>query len=344
MAWLDKRKTKKGTYYRIGYRENGCIRYDICAIGISYKEANERKREIESRIFLTSKKKSRRRNAVKQIIRTDQIFDWYVEQISSQNYSSVYLKRIEGVCKKLASLFPKLDVNELTVEDIQEFKIHCEKKQASSGINRDLAHLRVVFRKALLKGLVLDDIITKAEFYRIPPKDPDYLSAEEMKVLEQQIQNYPDTMKLAFYILRYTGMRRNSLVHLRWADIDFNKKSIALRAEFMKKREGICIPIHPTLLPMLQSAKTSATQNNVIDLHPDTITHYLRRALNKAGLKHKKASAHLLRHTYATRLAENEIGLNDVASLLGHKSLAMAYHYVHSRSANLQQKINKVDF
>eukprot|EP00831_Metopus_contortus_P056846 TRINITY_DN4906_c0_g1_i1.p1 TRINITY_DN4906_c0_g1~~TRINITY_DN4906_c0_g1_i1.p1 ORF type:complete len:232 (-),score=33.40 TRINITY_DN4906_c0_g1_i1:468-1163(-) len=74
------------------------------------------------------------------------------------------------------------------------------------------------------------------------------------------------------------------------------------------------------------------------------LSHAWEKLLKKNNLKHKKF--HALRHTYATKLFENEIPLKTVSELLGHSSIEMTAdihtHVIPKEKTNAVEKINYI--
>jgi integron integrase len=59
-----------------------------------------------------------------------------------------------------------------------------------------------------------------------------------------------------------------------------------------------------------------------------TFTKQLADAVRRAGI-HKRVTSHTLRHSYATHLYNDHVGLRDIQELLGHKSLTTTEIYTH---------------
>ena len=55
----------------------------------------------------------------------------------------------------------------------------------------------------------------------------------------------------------------------------------------------------------------------------------------------KKRSPHVLRHSFATAMLNNDAGLESVQKLLGHESLATTEIYTHTTFEQLKKVYNK---
>ena len=64
------------------------------------------------------------------------------------------------------------------------------------------------------------------------------------------------------------------------------------------------------------------------DVYEETLQAALRRVVRRAGIT-KRASAHTLRHSFASRLQMNGSTIREVLQLLGHRSVETAMVYTH---------------
>lgn len=167
---------------------------------------------------------------------------------------------------------------------------------------------------------------------------------------EKKIRDNPDVWLLP-YLLLYTGLRRGEALALTWADIDLGAmvihvtKSLDLSSsrsavKSPKSAAGvrdvpILAPLHPYLLH--KGADTSP-------VFPDDDGDYL----SAGHIKYKwsaycaqlgiTATAHQLRHSYATMLHDQGIDLKTAQYWLGHSTAAMTQDiYTHVRDSKLRR-------
>ena len=128
-----------------------------------------------------------------------------------------------------------------------------------------------------------------------------------------------------------TGLRKGSQYSLTWDMVDF--KGRMLNIPRTKNEEPIHVPLNDAATAALrvvhdrgdgrgrvfQSAKTGEPLENG--------RHWFDDAVIEAGIKNFRW--HDLRHTFASRLRIKGAPLEDIADLLGHKSLTMTRRYAH---------------
>ncbi len=128
-----------------------------------------------------------------------------------------------------------------------------------------------------------------------------------------------------------TGLRKGSQYSLTWDMVDFRGRM--LNVPRTKNEEPINVPLNDAAVAALrvvhsrgegkgrvfQSAKTGEPLENG--------RHWFDDAAAEAQIKNFRW--HDLRHTFASRLRMKGAPLEDIADLLGHKSLTMTRRYAH---------------
>jgi len=147
----------------------------------------------------------------------------------------------------------------------------------------------------------------------------------------------------------HTGLRRGSLFHLRWDQVDFLNR--VLRIQRTKSGRPHALPLNATVLTTLQSlynqripdcpyAFPHATGRKAGEPVQD-VKNAFQTALETAEIK--DFTWHDLRHTFASWLIMKGASLRSVAELLGHRGLRMVMRYAHLSHAYLSAEVGLLD-
>jgi integrase len=146
------------------------------------------------------------------------------------------------------------------------------------GLNKDLENIRTVFNSAAKKGIIEKQMIPRFERYVTDRQRlPRVLNNDEIQQFGAQLTG---EALLAFWIIRYTGARRNEIARpnlksergLRWRDIDWMQKRINL---YGKKKEKV-MPMHDRLVELLRERRVELGGKWHRD---DFIVHFVRDTL-----------------------------------------------------------------
>ncbi len=129
-----------------------------------------------------------------------------------------------------------------------------------------------------------------------------------------------------------TGMRAGEAMNLEWRDVDLARGWITLRDTKNGERRGV--PLTGKALELVrQHAKVRRLDTPLLwpsKEHPDKpmdLRQPWGKALKQAGIEDFRF--HDLRHSAASYLAMNGASLNEIAGVLGHKTLNMVKRYAH---------------
>jgi integrase len=201
-------------------------------------------------------------------------------------------------------------------------------------ISRELGILR-----SALSWAVQNELLTSAPFVKLPPKQPGrdrWLTRSEVARLLWSARQEPKArLHLPLFILLalYTGARSEAILTLKWfpqvnldrSRIDYNPPR---RPQTLKRRPQVRIA--QRLRTFLILAKTRTNSPYVLTWHGDpigSIKHSLASAANRAGLD--GVTAHTLRHTCGTWLAQAGVPLYEIAGILGHTNARTTELYAH---------------
>ena len=185
------------------------------------------------------------------------------------------------------------------------------------------------------------------------------LTAAESQLLLDRVSN--PRARTFLLIALHTGMRRGEIAGLRWDDVDFKKKVIHVRHNAVMGRYETTIsdelktsagkrdiPMSEELEEWLLPRKKSSHSQYVIAMEnhqPLTKSSYKSMwKLIERELPEAHVTAHILRHTYITRLFEAGLDIKEVQYLAGHSTVDMTLRvYTHydrrSREAQTAEKV-----
>lgn len=228
-----------------------------------------------------------------------------------------------------------------------------DKGNSATSINRRLSSLRTFYRFALSRKKVTRDPAYQVKGPKKAKPLPQYLREEEMdRLLDADFWSdiYKDvrarTIILTFYS---TGMRLSELVGLN--DASFDTASNQFKVLGKRNKERI-IPFGPELKEALGAYRKRRDEELGFKpealfandkgqrMTPDQVRAIVRENLAKVSTL-KKKSPHVLRHTFATAMLNNDSGLESVQKLLGHESLATTEIYTHTTFEQLRKAYDK---
>lgn len=171
-----------------------------------------------------------------------------------------------------------------------------------------------------------------------------YLTEDEEKrfrvVLELEYQWHLPEFDLALN----TGLRQGSQYSLTWSMVDWKERMVHVPRT--KNEQPLHVPLNEAALAALRIAQSRNGTNGRVFVsertgepleHP---RHWFAPALRKAKIA--GFHWHDLRHTFASRLRMKGTPLEDIADLLGHKSLMMTRRYAHLGPNHLHETVARL--
>ena len=216
------------------------------------------------------------------------------------------------------------------------------------SINRKISAIKSFYRHQLRKGALTRNPATVLKLMKTSKRLPGFLQEEETGVLmnAQEGSGWKDlTRQLFMEVLYNTGLRVSELVGLREKYADVHQRQIKVLGKGNKER---VIPIKPELAEHIQQYRdakrarfeTFDEEYLLVNSKGKKLnTQYVYREVREelAGYNNiSKKSPHLMRHTFATQLANNGADLNAIKELLGHASLAATQVYTHNTIEKLK--------
>jgi integrase len=232
--------------------------------------------------------------------------------------------------------------------------------KSNSLQSKVLINLRSIFKAAQENGLIVRSPVSSM----LKPggkktQEKTALTPQECEKLIERVRN--PRAKTFLLIALNTGMRRGEILALKWDDVDFEKKLIHVRrnavllrggtklSDELKTRAGRRdIPLTEALEAHLLVEKKRTHSQYILAMQnhqPMTDSSYKSMwRLIERELPEKHVTAHILRHTYITRLFEAGLDIKEIQYLAGHSSVDMTLRvYTHyDRASREQTTIEKV--
>ena len=127
-----------------------------------------------------------------------------------------------------------------------------------------------------------------------------------------------------------TAMRRGEIAAMRWEHLD--RRARVLLIPETKTGTPRRVPLSTAALAVLDGLPRRL-DGKVWGMRPDSISQAFERVCKAAGVE--GLTFHDLRHEATSRLFEKGLGLMEVASITGHKTMQMLKRYTHLRAEDL---------
>ncbi len=241
---------------------------------------------------------------------------------------------------------------------LRDFVVFLKRKGLKeSSIAHRVFALRSFFSYLLKQGKTTVDLGAGLSGPRRRKSLPSFLTVPQMESLLQA----PPREKLAgirdaviLELFYSTGMRLSELSALSLSDIDFPGQLIRVMGKGKKER---IIPVGAEALAALNlylKERKSMFEDSTGRMESQTV--FLNRFGRKLSARsisrivkkyargvseQRRASPHMLRHTFATHLLDEGAGLLTIKELLGHESLSTTQIYTHVTTEGLKKAYKK---
>lgn len=225
------------------------------------------------------------------------------------------IKRARVAWKAAKSFWDKMPIARVDPQSAVDYRgkrAHCR----AITVRNELAVIR-----AALNWAQKQKMIDRAPFIQMPPlpaSDVGHLTkAQFRQLLDAAIAPH---IQMFLRLAVGTGARTNALLDLTWDRVDFERRLITLnpieRVQTSKYRATV--PMNDQLRDALLEAKEGALSDYVIEHGRERVASIKKgfaAAARRAGIK---ATPHMMRHSAAVWMAEDNIEMAKIARFLGH--------------------------
>jgi site-specific recombinase XerD len=236
-------------------------------------------------------------------------------------------------------------LEDITQKDVEDYLYYLKEVKGLQPISRKrvLGSMRSFFSYAFKSGWCDKNVTARLEPIKCQQKERQYLSEEEVMQFVNAIDH--KLIRLVAQTLFYTGMRISECLNLQVEDVDLQEDLFHIRHG--KGNKDRFVPINSKLKELLVDYKENCrvVSENFFatrisgTLSETSVARVFRETTQALGWK-KKVTPHVLRHSFASKLVQNDVHLVKISKLLGHSSLKTTSIYVHSQMEDLKDAVN----
>lgn len=249
------------------------------------------------------------------------------------------------------------DVRKISSDDISNFvQFLSKKKYAPKTISRKLSTIREFFKFLFSEREIKENPSINISSPKLDKSLPKFLTISEMQEVIKFAQSRTELshkrMAVMLELMYACGLRVSELVSLPESSINFDKKQILVRGKGSKER---IIPVagpaikavieylgyrekfikkgakSPWMFPSLTSVSGHITR--------DAFFKNIKKIAVLVGISPSRVSPHVLRHSFATHLLNNDADLRSVQKMLGHEDISTTEIYTHITSEKLMEVV-----
>jgi integrase len=340
MAKVVKKTTAKGVVYVADYfTPEGKRRRKFFAL----------KKDAEAYLgkVLSTKKEGRYHDVfdIKKESQTifSELTDLYVENFGTQKAFQTSKRYLLAIVK---AHFGSWRLSQITYLDLETYRNKRKatptmggKPRADASVNREMALIGHILNKAVEWGLLETSPFRKGKrlIFKENNQRLRFLADTEIDTLLDACSPH---LKPIAEVALHTGMRRGEVLGLKWEQI----RNGFIYLKETKSGKGRQIPINDQAARVFRELrkKNQLKSPYVFCDSKGNRFHEVKRsftsACKKAGLEDFRF--HDLRHTFASHLVMNGVGLKAVQELLGHADLTMTMRYAHLSQGHLQAAVS----
>ena len=257
------------------------------------------------------------------------------------------LREFEGYLEKTEA---ELDFTKVHADVVRNWISELmDEGRTVTSVNRKLSSLRSFYRFLLRRKEITVNPMLKIVGLKKKKPLPSFVREKDMNRLfdglsfDEGFEGCRDRTILEMFYT--TGMRLSELIGLDDVDVDLSARLIKVTGKRNKQRlipfgdelaEDLLIYIKVRGDAFPDGVEAFFIRKNGRRMYPMQVYRIVKRNLSKV-VTLKKKSPHVLRHTFATAMLNDNAELRAVQALLGHESLATTEVYTHTTFEELKK-------
>lgn len=263
--------------------------------------------------------------------------------MEQQRYSYSTIKTYLSFVRKFFAFYRNKNWNKINRQDIRNYNYHefIKKGKSYSAQNQFINAIKLFYGLHRNSEIIPEDIIRP----RKQRKLPNVLSKEEVKRLLLATSNLKHRCLLM--VVYGAGLRIGEALRLTIEDVRSKEKILYIRQS--KGAKDRRVPLSETMLKVLREYYLAYKPKHFLfegqnggQYSARSAQKIIKRSARKAGIK-INVTLHTLRHSYATHLMQNQVGLRYIQEILGHNSPKTTMLYTHLSGKQLSEVRSPLD-
>lgn len=275
----------------------------------------------------------------KRNVRFEEFADNWLESIKSDLKPKSWDRRRVALVG-LRPFFKGALMKSVGYSQIDEWRRRRGANLSARSHNIELETLKIIFRSAIDRGILLDNYADKFKRRKQPKNAPEIPTRQEFLALVAGLRAAPKAVASGaadmVEFLAYSGMRVGEAREVKLRDINFENRTLLITGGELgtKNLEENTIPLFPDLRDLLgrmfEGKLPPSSNTKLFDLQSPRAA--IHNACERMGLP--DFTVHSLRHFFASNAIEKGINFKVIAKWLNHKDggVLVAKTYGHLRS------------
>ncbi|TCK61550.1 tyrosine-type recombinase/integrase [Seleniivibrio woodruffii] len=333
----DLKKDKKKLYY-IVYTFNGKKVWEHAGHSLKFAKELETKKKND----LIDRKVGQVNKELKNIVFSDFIDNQFTPHYRLKNKAFKSEKsRFKVIKEQLGDILLK-SVTEYDIDKFLKY-LQLERKISKSTINRYIATVKRMMNYAIELNIIVINPMRHIKQMPVSNERTRYLTNEEVeRVLTECRRSRNKNLYYIVQVALKTGMRFSEVLTLKGKNVSLINRSIIIAQHNTKNGKQRFIPINDALYDVLVEYfnQCGSIGDEEKLFKNKSIRGAYENAIKRAEIN--DFNFHDLRHTFASRLVQKEVGLYTVSELLGHSNITVTKRYAHLNQKNLRDAVEKL--
>lgn len=231
------------------------------------------------------------------------------------------------------------------------FKYLKERNIKTSSMARKITSIKGYYSFLYRNKYIKENMFVSIDLPKKEKKLPNYLTYGEIDRVIGLIKKEEYLERALFETLYGCGFRVSELINIRLKDVHFEEKMIECIGKGNKQRY---VPINDIALSCIYSyikeirSNLKYKENEHLlflgykgkKLTRQYVYLLVKELCSRAGIK-KMVSPHVIRHSFATHLIENNANLRAVQTMLGHQNITTTEIYTHVNASKIIEDYDK---